>query len=154
MALITCPECGNKISSFAEACPHCGRPRATMVVPEERLAGSASRRRRLAVASGNRLSRAGLVFSIFCAVCGTLAYNLSAIEDLYIHLSSRGAAIMIAFTSVFFLIAQPLSICGFFRRIANRGGVSGVAITAFVLSSVGMMMALMSLVELPQKFYI
>jgi len=26
MALITCPECGREISSFAEACVHCGFP--------------------------------------------------------------------------------------------------------------------------------
>lgn len=26
MALIKCPECGNQISSFATACPHCGCP--------------------------------------------------------------------------------------------------------------------------------
>lgn len=26
MALVTCPDCGNSISSEAPACPHCGRP--------------------------------------------------------------------------------------------------------------------------------
>lgn len=26
MALINCPECGGKISEFAEVCPHCGFP--------------------------------------------------------------------------------------------------------------------------------
>lgn len=26
MALITCPDCGKKISSSAEKCPDCGRP--------------------------------------------------------------------------------------------------------------------------------
>ena len=26
MALITCKECGNEISSAASACPHCGAP--------------------------------------------------------------------------------------------------------------------------------
>ena len=25
--LVDCPECGNKISDKAEACPHCGYPR-------------------------------------------------------------------------------------------------------------------------------
>ena len=28
MALIMCPECGGKVSEFAEACPHCGCPMA------------------------------------------------------------------------------------------------------------------------------
>ena len=154
MALITCPECGNKISSFAEACPHCGRPRATMNLPEDRLPGAVSRQRRRSIAKGNRLSRAGLVFAIFCAVCGTLAYEFSVIEDIYVHLSRRGAMIMIVFTSIFFMVAQPLSFCGFFRRIANRGGVSGTAITGIILSFAGLMMALLSLVEIPQEFFI
>jgi hypothetical protein len=26
MALIDCPECGNRVSSNAPACPHCGNP--------------------------------------------------------------------------------------------------------------------------------
>lgn len=26
MAIINCPDCGNKVSTRAEACPHCGRP--------------------------------------------------------------------------------------------------------------------------------
>ena len=26
MALMQCPECGGKVSSFAAACPHCGYP--------------------------------------------------------------------------------------------------------------------------------
>ena len=26
MALLTCPDCGGKVSSLASACPHCGRP--------------------------------------------------------------------------------------------------------------------------------
>ena len=32
MALITCPECGQKISSQANSCPHCGAP-AKKVAP-------------------------------------------------------------------------------------------------------------------------
>ena len=62
--------------------------------------------------------------------------------------------IMIVFTSIFFMVAQPLSFCGFFRRIANRGGVSGTAITGIILSFAGLMMALLSLVEIPQEFFI
>lgn len=30
MALINCPECGEKISSYAETCPHCGIPKEMM----------------------------------------------------------------------------------------------------------------------------
>ena len=26
MALINCPECGNKVSELADRCPHCGAP--------------------------------------------------------------------------------------------------------------------------------
>lgn len=26
MALIDCPECGDRVSNFASACPHCGYP--------------------------------------------------------------------------------------------------------------------------------
>lgn len=26
MALIKCPECGNKVSEYAATCPHCGGP--------------------------------------------------------------------------------------------------------------------------------
>jgi len=29
MALISCPDCGHKVSSLAPVCPHCGRPVAT-----------------------------------------------------------------------------------------------------------------------------
>ena len=27
MALMSCPDCRGAVSSFAESCPHCGRPR-------------------------------------------------------------------------------------------------------------------------------
>ena len=30
MALITCPECGNKVSDLAPMCPNCGYPIAAM----------------------------------------------------------------------------------------------------------------------------
>lgn len=32
MALITCPDCGNQVSTDAVACPNCGRPLAPMIV--------------------------------------------------------------------------------------------------------------------------
>jgi hypothetical protein len=32
MALITCPDCGNQVSTDAVACPQCGRPMAPMIV--------------------------------------------------------------------------------------------------------------------------
>lgn len=33
MALINCPECGKKVSSFAVACPNCGYPRPANSIP-------------------------------------------------------------------------------------------------------------------------
>ena len=38
MALITCPECGREVSSFAEACPGCGYPIAGEQQPRRRQA--------------------------------------------------------------------------------------------------------------------
>jgi len=35
MALFTCPECGNAVSTRAESCPRCGCPLDAVAVPEE-----------------------------------------------------------------------------------------------------------------------
>jgi hypothetical protein len=46
MALVSCPECQNKISNEAEACPHCGFPyRETERLKKERAAKKAANRR-------------------------------------------------------------------------------------------------------------
>lgn len=37
MALITCPECGKQVSSFAHSCPECGYPIAEMNMPPQPL---------------------------------------------------------------------------------------------------------------------
>lgn len=40
MALITCTECGKRISSSASACPHCGKSRANVWSWFNRTAGN------------------------------------------------------------------------------------------------------------------
>ena len=36
MSLVTCPDCKNKVSSKAPACPHCGRPMGKAAAPKTR----------------------------------------------------------------------------------------------------------------------
>jgi hypothetical protein len=36
MSLISCPECGGKLSTAAEACPHCGHPADLITRPQKR----------------------------------------------------------------------------------------------------------------------
>lgn len=189
MALITCPDCGKQFSSYAEACPFCGRPRCTIVGDSSEMDGAAqpgpdivqeqsgksadrqsgtaseqlqtfegvprlTRHERIAIARGNRMARAGLVFSILCAVTGTISWQLANSTSLHILLSRRGGIIMAFLTTVFFVLSQPLSYVGFFRRIFNKGGVSGTAITGIALSTMGVLMALLSLLNLPSQTYI
>jgi hypothetical protein len=35
MALLTCPDCGGKVSDIATACPHCGRPNQPKALPAQ-----------------------------------------------------------------------------------------------------------------------
>ena len=68
MALITCPSCGQQISSFADACPHCGH-----------RSGNISDRRAYAAIAAT----APVEFALASAIAGTACFALS----LYLQVS-------------------------------------------------------------------
>lgn len=169
-----CPECGRPVSTIQSPQPLPVQEQPTPAVteeakPEMEQAAEAvqeekldpktedatptlalGRQHRLGIAKGNRIIRAGLVFSILCAAAGTLAYKQQGTSEQYITMVRRGSEIMAVFTAVFFILGQALVCSGFFKRIFNKGGISGSAITGFVLSVMGLLMAILSILNLPE----
>ena len=68
MALVNCPSCGQQISSFADACPHCGH-----------RSGNISDRRYYAAIAAT----APVEFALASAIAGTACFALS----LYLQVS-------------------------------------------------------------------
>jgi len=68
MALITCPECGARISDQAENCPHCGLPR-----PAERLAIINAEREKRQATAGDLLSGIPMWAKIPAALAAVVA---------------------------------------------------------------------------------
>ncbi len=61
MAMTKCPECRRDVSSDAAACPHCGKPLAKAVNPEQKT---------VVVAAGLSVAIAGIGLLLLMGWCG------------------------------------------------------------------------------------
>lgn len=100
MAIITCPECGKKISSRAPICSYCGFQMGE--VSEEQLAVFRARKLRDRIYHLNMISYA--VISAFVSAFGWYWWDSGGFE----HQSSAGPFILMGFAAVAYLLVRVL----------------------------------------------
>jgi hypothetical protein len=100
MAIISCPECGKKISSKAAMCPNCGF--TTGEVTEHELDVFRARRQRDKLYHLNMTSYA--VITVFVAGFGWYWWDSGGFQ----HMSSAGPFILMGLAAVSYLVVRAL----------------------------------------------
>lgn len=128
MALVNCPSCGQQISSFADACPHCGH-----------RSGNISDRRYYAAIAAT----APVEFALASAIAGTACFALS----LYLQVShlTLDAFLVLPYHLLLLMIAVAAGWAGVCSSAAILPAVSGM----FYLAAAAVMLAYSPLWTLP-----
>jgi sulfite exporter TauE/SafE len=100
MAIISCPECGKKISSKAAMCPYCGF--TTREVTEQELDVFRARRQRDKLYHLNMISYA--VITVFVGGFGWYWWDSGGFQ----RLSSPGPFILMGLAAVAYLVVRAL----------------------------------------------
>ena len=98
MSIISCPQCGKKISSMAAMCSHCGFARGE--VSDEQMLVFRQRRARDRVYHLNMTSYA--VISVFLAAFGWYWWETGGFQ----HASSTGPFILMGISAVAYLVVR------------------------------------------------
>ena len=98
MSIISCPECGKKISSQVSLCPHCGFQRGE--VSEEELLVFRQRRARDKVYHLNMTSYA--VITVFVAAFGWYWWSSGGFQ----HASGSGPFILMGISAVAYVVVR------------------------------------------------
>ncbi len=100
MSIISCPECGKKISSIAPVCSHCGFQRSE--VSEEQMLVFRQRQARDKVYRLNMTTYA--VISVFVAGFGWYWWDTGG----FLHTSSNGPFVVMGLSAVAYLLVRGL----------------------------------------------
>lgn len=135
MALITCPECGQQVSSLAEKCPHCGSPVniATIPVSEDSTTTTHVNKKKwpvwkwIVAVAGGIICLIGLFFTVVVVVALVGGYDENgntAIEQAVTEIAAEEIPVEETCTEELALANEELSLSSFEHRINGTYWVS------------------------------